>query len=132
MKCPTCSAAELVRDTRDWSFTYEGKTAVIPELTGDHCPACGVVVMDPGEAKRYNDVILDLGFSAWLEAPGLTHEYLAYRKEQAEAQAKAAAAPRKGRKPKDPAPAPATLAVDAVSPPKPNLGSQAGEQLTLI
>ena len=40
MKCPVCGAAELIRDTRDQSYTYKGETTVIQAVTGDFCPAC--------------------------------------------------------------------------------------------
>ncbi len=52
MKCPTCGAAELVRDTRDMQYTYKGETTTIPAVVGDFCPACGEVVMDMAEGIR--------------------------------------------------------------------------------
>lgn len=52
MKCPTCGAAELVRDTRDMLYTYKGETTTIPAVVGDFCPACGEVVMDMAEGVR--------------------------------------------------------------------------------
>ena len=45
MKCPSCAAADLVRDTRDMSYTYKGETTSIPDVTGDYCPACGEAVL---------------------------------------------------------------------------------------
>jgi HTH-type transcriptional regulator/antitoxin MqsA len=46
MKCPLCAVADLVRDTRDLPYTYKGETTLIPEVTGDFCPACGEVIPD--------------------------------------------------------------------------------------
>jgi HTH-type transcriptional regulator / antitoxin MqsA len=58
MKCPACGAAELVRDTRDMSYTYKGETTIIPALVGDYCPACGEVVMDTDEGIRHSATML--------------------------------------------------------------------------
>ena len=52
MKCPTCGAAELVRDTRDLSYTHNGETTVIPAVTADFCPACGESITDKEETER--------------------------------------------------------------------------------
>jgi HTH-type transcriptional regulator/antitoxin MqsA len=52
MKCPSCAAAELVRDTRDMPYTYKGETTSIPDVTGDYCPACGEAVLDRAESTR--------------------------------------------------------------------------------
>src|ERR1700691_4202296 len=35
MKCPTCSAAKLVHDTRDMPYTYKGESTILPLVTGD-------------------------------------------------------------------------------------------------
>ncbi len=32
MKCPICRAAELIHDTRDLPYTYEGETTMISEV----------------------------------------------------------------------------------------------------
>ncbi len=58
MKCPACGAAELVRDTRDVPYTYKGESTVIPDVTGDFCPACGEVVMDRAEGVRHSTAML--------------------------------------------------------------------------
>lgn len=52
MICPECGAAELVRDTRHKTYRYEGKEISIPAVTGDHCPACGAVVLERQEGDR--------------------------------------------------------------------------------
>jgi len=45
MKCPCCGAAELIPDTRDMPYTYKGEHTIIPAVTGDFCPACGVKLL---------------------------------------------------------------------------------------
>lgn len=73
MKCPVCSAAELVDDTRDIPYTYKGETTVIAAVTGDFCPACAESVLDAAESnrvmremrafsKQVNAAIVDPGF----------------------------------------------------------------------
>lgn len=52
MKCPVCSAAELIHDTRDIPYTYKGETTVIAAVTGDFCPACAESVLDAAESNR--------------------------------------------------------------------------------
>jgi HTH-type transcriptional regulator/antitoxin MqsA len=59
MKCPLCAAAELVRDTRDISYTYKGGTTVIPAVTGDFCPACGESIHDAAESARMSALMLE-------------------------------------------------------------------------
>jgi HTH-type transcriptional regulator / antitoxin MqsA len=58
MKCPACGAAELVHDTRDVPYTYKGESTIIPDVTGDFCPACGEVVMDMVEGVRHSATML--------------------------------------------------------------------------
>jgi HTH-type transcriptional regulator / antitoxin MqsA len=58
MKCPACGAAELVHDTRDVPYTYKGESTIIPDVTGDFCPACGEVVMDMAEGVRHSATML--------------------------------------------------------------------------
>jgi len=75
MKCPSCAAAELVRDTRDMPYTYKGESTILPAVSGDCCPACGEVVLDRAESnrtsvamlafnKQVNATIVDPGFIA--------------------------------------------------------------------
>lgn len=59
MKCPSCAAAELVRDTRDMPYTYKGESTVIPAVTGDFCPACGEAVLEMGESVRTSAAMLE-------------------------------------------------------------------------
>lgn len=75
MKCPSCGAAKLVRDTRDLPYTYKGESTIIPDVTGDFCPACAEVITDADESRRtmalmmefnkqVNASIVDPGFIA--------------------------------------------------------------------
>ncbi|MBK7421940.1 MAG: type II toxin-antitoxin system MqsA family antitoxin [Propionivibrio sp.] len=59
MKCPVCGTSELVHDTRDMPYTYKGETTLVPEVTGDYCPACAEVVLDMSEAERYGLLVRD-------------------------------------------------------------------------
>ena len=59
MKCPSCATAELVNDTRDMPYTYKGESTVIPDVTGDFCPACGEVLTAPEESKRTMALMLE-------------------------------------------------------------------------
>lgn len=52
MKCPCCGAAELVHDTRDIPYTKDGRTIIIPAVTGDYCPACKESLTGPEETER--------------------------------------------------------------------------------
>jgi HTH-type transcriptional regulator / antitoxin MqsA len=59
MKCPSCWAAELIHDTRDESYTYKGESTIIPQVTGDFCPACGEGVLEMDEGRRTSDLMLE-------------------------------------------------------------------------
>ena len=52
MKCPSCGAAKLVRDTRDLPYIYKGEKTVLPNVTGDFCPACAEGVFDAAQSRR--------------------------------------------------------------------------------
>ena len=52
MKCPSCGAAKLVHDTRDLPYTYKGESTVLPQVTGDFCPACDESILDATESRR--------------------------------------------------------------------------------
>ncbi|MFC3943162.1 MULTISPECIES: type II toxin-antitoxin system MqsA family antitoxin [Pseudomonas] len=58
MKCPVCTAAELVRDTRDMPYTYKGESTFIAAVTGDYCPACGESLLDAAESSRVSTAML--------------------------------------------------------------------------
>lgn len=57
MKCPSCGAAKLIRDTRDMPYVYKGENTSIPAVTGDFCPACGEVVLDREHGDRYSELL---------------------------------------------------------------------------
>jgi HTH-type transcriptional regulator / antitoxin MqsA len=59
MKCPICAEAELVQDTRDIPYTYKGETTVIPEVTGEFCPACGETILGTAESARTSALMLE-------------------------------------------------------------------------
>lgn len=58
MKCPVCGAAELIRDTRDSLYVYKGESTVLPDVTGDFCPACGESILDMDETRRTMNLML--------------------------------------------------------------------------
>lgn len=73
MKCPACTVAELIHDTRDLPYTYKGETTVIAAVKGHFCPACGESLLDIAESERVmcemrsfskqvNAAIVDPGF----------------------------------------------------------------------
>lgn len=59
MKCPSCSAAELVHDTRDVPYTYKGETTFIPAVTGEFCPACDESILATEESRRTMALMLE-------------------------------------------------------------------------
>lgn len=73
MKCPVCGAAELIPDTRDLTYTYQGETTTVHSVTADFCPACDESITDIVETarvmremnafnKHIDAVIVDPGF----------------------------------------------------------------------
>ena len=59
MKCPVCGAAALKRDTRDLPYSYKGESTMIPDVTGDFCPACSEAFFDSSECSRINAAMLE-------------------------------------------------------------------------
>ena len=57
MKCPSCGAAELIRDTRDMPYTYKGETTTIALVTGDFCAACDEVILNREHGDRYSEMM---------------------------------------------------------------------------
>ena len=57
MKCPSCGAAQLQRETRDVTYTYKGENTTIPAVTGDFCPACDEVVLNREHGDRYSEMV---------------------------------------------------------------------------
>jgi HTH-type transcriptional regulator / antitoxin MqsA len=58
MKCPVCGAAELIRDTRDQTYTYKGESTVIFAVMGEYCPACAESLTDMPESERVMSAML--------------------------------------------------------------------------
>ena len=59
MKCPSCSATELLHDTRDMPYIYKGESTLIPGVTGDFCPACDESILNAVESRRTMNYMLD-------------------------------------------------------------------------
>ncbi len=59
MKCPVCAEAELIQDTRDIPYTYQGESTVIPKVNGYFCSACEEAILDGQESKRVCDAMLE-------------------------------------------------------------------------
>ncbi len=59
MKCPSCGAGKLARDTRDISYTYKGETTSIPSVRAAFCPACGENILGLAESKRVSAAMLE-------------------------------------------------------------------------
>lgn len=57
MKCLLCGGAELVDDTRDVTYTYQGKMTIIPSVTGEFCSACDEVILRNPHCDRYMDLV---------------------------------------------------------------------------
>lgn len=57
MKCPSCGAARMMRDTRDVPYVYKGESTRIPAVTGDFCSACGEILLDQEQGDRYSEWI---------------------------------------------------------------------------
>ncbi|MES2257411.1 MAG: type II toxin-antitoxin system MqsA family antitoxin [Pseudomonadota bacterium] len=66
MNCPSCGAAKLVHDTRDLPYAYKGESTVLPQVTGDFCPACDESILDAEESRRTMDLML--GFNKQVNA----------------------------------------------------------------
>jgi len=59
MKCPACSSARISHGSRDVPYTYKGHATIFPGVFGEHCAACGEVVLDEAEANRVNAAMLE-------------------------------------------------------------------------
>ncbi|MDL2266686.1 type II toxin-antitoxin system MqsA family antitoxin [Desulfovibrio sp. OttesenSCG-928-G15] len=59
MRCYTCDKADLVHEVKDIEHVYRGETLVIPSVEGDHCPACGDVVLGDAEGDRVSNAMLE-------------------------------------------------------------------------
>lgn len=59
MKCPVCGKGPLKRGKRNLSYSYKGQRTVIPSVLGEHCKACGEVILDMDESTRVNALMLE-------------------------------------------------------------------------
>lgn len=74
MQCD--NGTKLALSQRDLLFEYKGKTLVIPNIRGWHCPICGECefIAGDGEAERHSAEIeafaarVDTEETAWLHA----------------------------------------------------------------
>lgn len=55
--CPECGAPFPVHDVKDVSFTYKGRSTLIPAVSGHHCASCGEVTLDREAVDRYGDLV---------------------------------------------------------------------------
>ncbi|WP_266183087.1 type II toxin-antitoxin system MqsA family antitoxin [Dyella humicola] len=39
--------------------TYKGASTVIPDITGDYCPACGEAIFNAAESSRVSTAMLE-------------------------------------------------------------------------
>jgi HTH-type transcriptional regulator/antitoxin MqsA len=64
---------ELVRDTRDLSYTYKGETTLISAVTGDFCPGCEEAILDSAESARVSAAMLEFNkqVNGSIVSPGL-------------------------------------------------------------
>lgn len=58
MRCIACGKANMVRETRDLTYTYKGHTTTIKEVSGDFCPACDESLHQSEEAARLSSAML--------------------------------------------------------------------------
>ncbi|MDP3083033.1 MAG: type II toxin-antitoxin system MqsA family antitoxin [Rubrivivax sp.] len=75
MKCPSCGAAKLVHDTRDMPYTYKGESTMLPQVTGDFCPACDEYILDVPESHRSMELML--AFSKQVNASYVDPNFIA-------------------------------------------------------
>jgi HTH-type transcriptional regulator / antitoxin MqsA len=75
MKCSSCGAANRVRDTRDLPYIYKGETTILPQVTGDFCPACGESVLDEAESRCTMNLMLE--FNKQVNASIVDPEFIA-------------------------------------------------------
>jgi HTH-type transcriptional regulator/antitoxin MqsA len=75
MKCPSCGAAALVRDTRDLPYTYKSKTTVLPDVMGDFCATCDESILSAAESRR--TMLLMLAFNKQVNSAVVDPHFIA-------------------------------------------------------
>jgi HTH-type transcriptional regulator/antitoxin MqsA len=59
--CLQCDdGTQLVKGVVDKVITIDALSAVVPKVSGWHCPVCGECEFDDGEGKRYSAALSDL------------------------------------------------------------------------
>ncbi|HEX5338779.1 MAG TPA: type II toxin-antitoxin system MqsA family antitoxin [Gallionella sp.] len=59
--CPQCdNGTLLVKGVVDKVISIDALSAVVPHVSGWHCPVCGECEFDDGEGKRYSAALSDL------------------------------------------------------------------------
>ncbi|MBC7996615.1 MAG: type II toxin-antitoxin system MqsA family antitoxin [Leptolyngbya sp.] len=58
MKCVSCGAAKMVRETRDVDYVYKGQATKILSVSGEYCPKCNESVHGEAESERLNAEML--------------------------------------------------------------------------
>ncbi|MGR2680058.1 type II TA system antitoxin MqsA family protein [Chromobacterium haemolyticum] len=59
--CLNCEAAEMVLETKDVTVSYKHLSAVVPAVTGWHCPHCGEIEFtDEASSRRHMDALQEL------------------------------------------------------------------------
>lgn len=56
-ECLNCGKGILRHAVKDVPYQYKGHATVAPKITGWHCPKCHEVEFDPGEGKRFAQII---------------------------------------------------------------------------
>ena len=74
MECPICGQAELIVEVKDLSYSYKGETTVIQAVRGDHCPACGEILLAAEESRRTS--VLMLEFNKQVNASMVDPEFI--------------------------------------------------------
>lgn len=69
MKCPVCGGGKLVRESRDLSYSYGGRSTIIRQ-NGDFCDVCGEGVFSGDESEQYLAAVS--AFKAGVDAEPLT------------------------------------------------------------
>ena len=75
MKCPSCGTAKLVHDTRVVPYTYKGESTILPQVTGDFCPACHEFILTVSESRRTMELML--AFSKQVNASFVDPDFIA-------------------------------------------------------
>lgn len=74
MKCPVCGGAELESGSKKIPYSFRGHKTQI-EAVGEHCPACGEVVMDSEQSAIFMAQVKK--FKAGIISQTIEPEYIA-------------------------------------------------------